>query len=202
MRHRHLCVFLLLTIPLTFYAQKTFRAGILAGISTSQYDGDTYWGYHKLGLTGGGFVNTRLSDRLTLQFEIAYVQKGARQVPNTKSPAQYTLKLDYIEVPLVLKLNVRSFTAEANIGFGALVRQYEEAQYLVVTGMRPFDKTETSFGLGISYRLNDRIEVNWRWTYSLLPVRPYQSGAVHHFRRGECNNVFAYSLRYTFENNE
>lgn len=193
---------LLLGFPLTVLSQKTFKAGIIAGISTSQYDGDTYYGYHKIGLTGGGFVRTQLNDKWSLQFEIAYVQKGARKNYNSKSWTEYKLFLNYIEVPVIARLNFRSFVIEGNLGFGALIYQREIYNGLDVTGNRPFDKTEITFGCGISYMLSKNWDVNWRFTYSLLPVRPYQSGAVHNFRRGECNNVFAYSLRYNFGKDE
>ncbi len=44
---------LLLFICLNGTAQDRFRAGLKAGIVTSQVQGDTYAGFNKLGFTGG-----------------------------------------------------------------------------------------------------------------------------------------------------
>jgi len=199
---RVVTLWVIFLIPLSVFAQKTFKAGLIAGISTSQYDGDSYYGYHKLGFTAGGFVKTNVNDKWAFQFEIAYVQKGARKNIKINSSSEYRLFLNYIEVPLIAKLNFKSFILEANLGFGALIYAKEISNGLDITGMRKFDNTEVTFGLGISYAINKRIDVNWRFTYSLLPVRPYASGATYRFRQGECNNVFAYSLRFNLGKNE
>src|SRR5688572_11278489 len=84
-----------------------FKAGLLGGIVTSQVDGDTYAGYNKAGLFGGAFVSKRISpeSRWTALFEITYIQKGSRKVPHPDRGdyVDYKLKLDYAEVPLLLK---------------------------------------------------------------------------------------------------
>ena len=92
------------SIPL--FSQQ-FKAGALAGIATTQVDGDTYAGYNKAGLLAGGFVTHKFSpeSKWSASFEIRYIQKGSRKVPHPDKGdfADYKLKLNYAEVPLLLK---------------------------------------------------------------------------------------------------
>lgn len=182
-------------------AQKVFKAGVTAGISPSQYDGDTHGGYHKFGLTGGGFVRTSLGKKWDAQFEINYIQKGARKnpIPEKGDYNHYALDLDYLEVPLLARYRYKQLVFEGGIGFGVLVREKEIINYTDYTGLRPFRGTETSFDLGGSVLLGS-LELNVRLDYSLLPVRPHVSGAIHvrSLNFGEYNNVLAFTLKYTF----
>ena len=189
-------------IPLSVFSQKTFKAGLTAGLSATQYDGDTYSGYNKPGLMGGGFVTSKVNDKIDWEFNIIYIQKGARKLTNQNTFSQYLLYLDYIEIPVYAKFNFKSFVISAGLGFGTLIRKKEIANNLDITGIRPFSKTEFSFQAGISYPLGKRFEINWRYSYSILPVRPHASGAVHYFNRGEYNNVLAFALRYNFGKDE
>lgn len=181
------------------YAQ-LFRAGISAGTAISQYDGDGYSGYNKIGLNAGGFVKTELNDKWAFQFEIIYVQKGAiRNINPAKNYVnQYALKLNYMEVPLLLKYKYKKVVVESGIGIGVLIKSYEEANYGDITGVRPFNKTELSFNAGVNYPLSDKLQINWRFTYSLLPARPFPAGATYLLNLGECNNVISFTLKYAF----
>ncbi len=201
--------FFLLIIFLTYFlhspAQRVFKAGLTAGISPSQYDGDTHGGYHKLGFMGGALVQTSLSKKWDAQFEINYVQKGARKnpIPEKGDYNHYALDLDYVEVPLLARLHYKQFIFEGGIGFGVLVREKEIINYTDYTGVRPFHKTETSFDLGGSVVMGS-LELNIRLDYSLFPVRPHVSGAidVRSLNFGEYNNVLAFTLKYIFGKHE
>ena len=94
-----------LTIGVTAHSQ-AFFGGIALGGTTSQIDGDHNNGFHKVGFTGGAFVGLELSDIFEAQFEIKYIQKGSRS--SADDPEQFTIQLDYVELPLV---------ASANLGF-------------------------------------------------------------------------------------
>jgi len=75
----------ILTIFILFLAvngfSQTFKSGLLFGVSAAQVEGDGYGGYNKAGVILGGFTNTEFSKKISLQFEIAYIGKGARKVP-------------------------------------------------------------------------------------------------------------------------
>lgn len=194
-------IFLLLFfLSLTSSYAQLFQAGLSSGISTSQYDGDGYSGYNKLGLSAGGFVKTDFNEKWSLQFEIIYIQKGAIRNPKPDKGYfnQYSIKLNYIEVPLLLKYTHKDLVFESGIGLGVLTKEEEVVNYLDITGMRPFNKTELGFNLGINYPLTKQFDINWRFTYSILPVRSFPAGTTYFLNIGECNNVMAFTLKYTF----
>ena len=54
-------IFLCLSIFIFASLQaQNFNGGIVAGMIASQYDGDSYAGFNRLGATAGGFVNYQL----------------------------------------------------------------------------------------------------------------------------------------------
>ncbi|MEP6472981.1 MAG: porin family protein, partial [Gemmatimonadota bacterium] len=77
--------------------------GPMAGMSLARLHGmdDSSTG-SRTGFVAGGFVDIPLGERLGFEPELLYVQKGARTDIN--GGLQSTLKLDYLELPLLLKL--------------------------------------------------------------------------------------------------
>lgn len=183
-------------------AQQRFKAGLKAGLSTSQVAGDTYSGYHKAGFDGGGFVTGKLSEKWSAQFEIIYIQKGSKhnQNPDKGDFSFYFLQLDYVEVPVVFQYHQQKLTFEAGPGFGYLVKEREYNDYGDITGVSPFFKTEVSFNLGISYIIYKNLGMNWRYCNSFLAIRKHASGASTWYNPGQINNVLAFTLTYQFGN--
>ena len=105
MKTKSLLLLLLLFVSITSYSQ-AFFGGVALGGTTSQIDGDHNNGFHKVGFTGGAFVGLELSDIFEAQFEIKYIQKGAKS--SADDPYQFKIHLEYVELPLV---------ASANLGF-------------------------------------------------------------------------------------
>ncbi|TAL62407.1 MAG: PorT family protein [Bacteroidetes bacterium] len=195
-----------------------FKAGVVAGMVTSQVDGDTYSGYSKAGLFAGGFVSKRFSSesKWTALFEITYIQKGSRKVPHPDKGdfADYKLKLDYAEVPLLVKYDFAvsdssgegkmNFAVLGGIAVGALVNFEESDAFGVVIGGTPFQKTDISYLLGLSYFVSKHIGFEVRTIYSIVPVRKggsstyYQNWTYKFFKPGYYNNLLVFSLRYRF----
>ncbi|MCC7302573.1 MAG: outer membrane beta-barrel protein [Bacteroidia bacterium] len=195
--------FLLFFSLLNFYgasSQVKFSSGVIAGITATQYDGDSHAGYNKLGFTGGFFTCLDLNARWKTGFEILYFQKGARKypVPAKGDFTQYALSLDYAEIPLFLRWEQKMILAEAGVSIGFLVREKEILNEVDITGQRPFGATDVSFFAGAGWKWLESWEVALRYGYSILPVRPHASGAVHYFNRGEYNNTLCLRIRYTF----
>ena len=94
-----------LTTGVTAHSQSFFGGVALGGV-TSQIDGDHNNGFHKVGITAGAFVGMEINDIFDAQFEIKYIQKGSKS--SADDPEQFTIQLDYIELPLI---------ASANLGF-------------------------------------------------------------------------------------
>lgn len=185
-------------------AQSKFKAGLLAGFTATQYDGDSHAGYNKLGLLGGVFSRIPINERWKFQFAITYFQKGARKYPNPEKGdfSQYELNLDYAEVPVLFLVKYKKIVIEGGLAIGFLVAEKEVVNEIDITGLRPFGATDFSFNLGLTYRINDSWEINSRYNYSILPVRPHPSGSVHRWNRGEYNNCLSFELRYIFGQKE
>ena len=103
---RNLIMLLLFIIIGVKAHSQAFFGGLALGGVTSQVDGDHNNGFHKVGFTFGAFAGLELTDIFEAQFEIKYIQKGSKA--SADDPDQFTIRLDYVELPLV---------AAANLGF-------------------------------------------------------------------------------------
>ena len=210
---RHQCVYCLIAlylIPYTFIPLRaqSFKAGLLAGLATTQVDGDGFAGYSKAGIFAGGFVSKRLSpeSKWTAMFEITYIQKGSKKNPI------YKVKLDYAEVPILLKYDFAvsdsasgsrtNFGVLGGIAIGDLVKSEESDAFGVLTGGTPFQKMDISYVLGLSYALSEHIGFEARTEYSIIPVRKggssayYPSWTSNIFKPGYYNNLLVFVFRY------
>jgi hypothetical protein len=187
-----------------------FKGGAVLGLNASQVDGDSYWGYDKFGLMVGGFVYTPLSHNLDIQFEIKYMSKGAQKGANDVSADQYLVyksKLNYIEIPVLLRLNtVTKVGFEAGLGFGYLFSYSESDEYgsLPTEEATKFKSFELSGLLGLNYKINNQFSGNLRYSYSLLPITSGYSNPVTTFPvlkyilKGAYNNLFSLGVYYEF----
>ena len=87
-------LFSLLSDPI---GAQQFGAGVVMGFNASQVDGDDLAGYHKLGLHLGLKSAVYLSDKLDLNIEFLYSERGSI---NPDGPEK--LKLQYIELPVLI----------------------------------------------------------------------------------------------------
>ena len=82
---------------------QSFNAGLIAGATFAQVDGDHYAGYHQLGFTAGAYANLPLDDYFAVQLELKYSLLGAhssdKEVNEYYYPP-YSLRLHYAEIPL------------------------------------------------------------------------------------------------------
>lgn len=209
--------FLVLFLILNFLISNSqdFNGGIFAGFSGSQIDGDTYAGYNKLGLVTGAFVNRDLSQRINLQFEMLYIQKGARENPNPDAlnPSLYCIDLKYIELPLLVRYKLYKFqekvTLEAGLSGAVLIKTTNKSDNYTLT--EPYKKSDFSTNIGVNYKILDNLSINLRYIYSLFfaPIRTTNENAKWMFLwplyisiPGQYNNVLALTLRYQFISKE
>lgn len=181
-------------------AQERFKAGLKAGISTSQVDGDTYGGFDKAGFDGGASIHLKFNEKWSAQFEMQFLQKGSKHVgdANKGDYSFYLMQLNYIEVPLLVQYTQKKFTFEAGPGFAYLISGKEYDGVGLIEKALPFNKTEINASIGINYKVYKNFGINWRFTNSLLPIRGYYSGAKTVYNPGQRNNVISFTLTYTF----
>ena len=196
-------IFILVLFHSVSFAQ-SFKGGIIAGMTASQYDGDTYVGFHRIGIDAGVFVNRNISKKFSWQLEMKYVQKGSFQSPSLdpQNPSpKYDLRLNYIEVPFLIKYAYKKkLSFEAGLSLGYLAAHHENINDSPVdpNSVPSFHKMEFSYQLGLSYKLFDKLYVDARYLYSIFPVRPHNGGATYRSNFGEYNNVISFTFYYQF----
>lgn len=90
------------------------KGGVTLATVSEESDVASEWGY-RVGLAAGGYVALPLGSRLAIQAEGLFNQKGARA---DVDDLVTTLKLDYLEVPVLLKYAVTHGGARSIHVFG------------------------------------------------------------------------------------
>ena len=139
-----------------------FRANLHGGFNLSQIDGDQLAGYNQPGIGGGIQTNVVLNERWEWSLGISYAQQGARKNSFSTNAALRNIRLNTIEVPLMIHLNEWKFQIGTGIAFnrlisariiddaGADVRNLYDLQDNHFSGMveaRVFLKENTGFGI-------------------------------------------------------
>ncbi len=175
-----------------------FDAGIRGGIIGSQVDGDKYEGFNKVGITAGIFVKRKLSDLFSLQLELNYIQKGSRKPTNMDDNTYYLMRVNYVEVPLLLQWHTsKSIDIFGGPSFGKLLNSYEETEFGSFTGPA-FEKYELAARIGISYKLSDQWSVDGRYCNSITTIRPFPGGYSPFFDKGQYNRWIEIGLAVGF----
>lgn len=200
-------------ISLPCYAQdnednKRFEGGFILGANITNVTGNTYTGFHKVGLNTGGVVYIHFNTTWGVSMEMLYVNKGARGAHETESLAlgtyfdKYYLNLNYIEVPVLVHLKKFSFfDFEGGFAYSRLLKSKEWAAADVPVFFDPeltwFNKEEMSILLGATMPLGERWYGNMRLQSSLAPVRPWNRVLPRYSDyTNQRNNVVSFRLIY------
>ena len=203
---------------------QTFRPGVLFGLTTSQVGGDSYQGFNKLGLTFGGYVRYNLNDNWSTQFEIYYIQKGSRNdfSISTNDPSQsseyFLLRLNYVEIPLLFRLNHRKFIYEIGPYYSQLVGMQFEWRNDNGSAAGPFtsadefnshydfqyplQSSDWGFILGVAYKITEKMVGSVRYGQGIMAIKKFESGAINPYptnlNYGWTNTVISGTIRITF----
>lgn len=199
----HAVLLIILISYSNIYSQR-FNGGIHAGVSASQVSGDELAGFNHAGIYGGGFVNIYFSQKSSVQLELNFIQKGSRKNPNPDNgdPTQYICRLNYIEMPLMYKLDIAKWlTFEIGVSAAYLVQSLEMDQNGIVSPYLQFKKYEISLIGGGYYNFSKHFMVNVRYenTFPFLPIRQHASRASHLLNKGQYNSVLVFALQYQFK---
>ncbi len=188
---------------------QVFKAGVIAGLSGSQVEGDGFGGYNKLGFIGGGFVNTDLSEKISVQFEIYFINKGSFDAahPDKGDFDSFSLNLNYIEIPVSLRYKYNKFMFEVGLYLSKFLSYHLEDEFGIRTiNQFPFKSFDFGGLVGIYYQLNEHFIFNFRSKNSIIPIRDFQNldqnvGILNKlFNRGWYNLDLNLSVRYQFGN--
>ena len=197
---------ILLILPLSSKSQ-AFFGGVAAGAVTSQVDGDENNGFHKAGLTAGAFVGLELSDIFDIQFEIKYIQKGSKS--SADDPVEFIIKLDYVEVPLVVSANLGFFNINGKkldwisfeTGFSVDVLARVRQKYNGVNENVSSQWKSLCFNgiLGLKFNLTEKLQLGTRVITSINSA--YKGNKYRALRFGQWgafNDVLELVLYYRF----
>ena len=186
---------------------QSFNAGLIAGPTFCQVDGDHYAGFHQLGFTAGAYANLPLADHLSAQMELKYSLFGAHSSGKEVSEFYYTpysLRLHYAEIPLMLRYDLGVFrvggtpldflTLEAGASLDVRLRATEDVDtdYQVTTSR--WSPVSATGNVGIHFAFNDHLGVGARFMYSIAPCR--FTGNPGWFYNQYYNKVIQFTLTY------
>ena len=189
---------------------KVFNGGVILGLNFTQIDGDTYYGYHKVGLNAGAVVYVHFTSRFGASMELLYTQKGSRGEDVTESPAigtyvtKYFMNVNYVEVPVTLHYIYHRFDVEAGVSYAYLINSSEWVQadqpVLIDPVANAFSKTDLDYIFGISRRLYKKLYANARFQYSITSIRPADRIPLGYGygNQGQFNNLFSLRFIYLF----
>ena len=190
---------------------KTFSGGMVICANFSQVDGDTYSGYHKVGLNIGGKVYVHFSSVFGASMEIIYSQKGSKAETVYDSPnigtyiESYSMKLNYAEVPIVFHIVSAPWDFEAGASFSYLISSSETIisdQPVVVDPVaNRFNTTDVDVIAGLTRKIYKHLYGNIRYEYSLTSIRPSDRVPVGYTygTAGQFNNLFNLRFVYMFK---
>ena len=178
---------------------QTIRYGLKAGVSLAHLTGFSEGTRNRVGATAGLMADAALSEKLSLHPELLFSQKGQRF--EGSGPGGFTstdlFRLNYLDLPVLLRLKFGSFFAEAGPQAGYLLSANSShtqsplpysTSSSTTEGLRRLD---VGYVLGAGYQLLGRWEVSARYNGGLLSVYSGGSGAV-------VNSVFQFQVGYLF----
>ncbi|MEC7863536.1 MAG: porin family protein [Bacteroidota bacterium] len=193
------CGFLTISIK-----AQNFGGGVILGLSTSQVGGDDLGGFNKAGLLIGIFANKSISELLSFQMEINYIQKGSNN-PKMNENGTPDISTSYIEVPLLLQYHQSNkLKIEGGVQTAYLIDGYyndldgERPKY---NDINPFINYDIGLLLGIDYNYSKNISLNTRISNSIFPIgaEDYENQAIYNYAiKGKYNSVLSFALHYNF----
>ncbi len=154
-------------------AQAGFRFGIKAGANADKIAGQTFKEGYNLSYHVGGFAEIDLTKKIGIQPELLWSQSTTSKA--TGLPAIYQslpndIKLDYLQIPVLLRYNVTSmFTLLAGPQFSVLVNHKNN---LLQNGETAFKQGDFAMVLGGQFNLK-MLRVYGRYNIGLQNINDY-----------------------------
>ncbi|MCF8234368.1 MAG: PorT family protein [Bacteroidales bacterium] len=186
---------------------QVIRGAVVGGFNLTQVDGDEVYGYNQIGFNVGASAIIPLGEHWSVSLENSFTQKGSyqsQQYSDSLFTGEYRLRLNYVQVPLLIHYNDQDrLTFGAGASWGRLVGTKEVEH----SGLQPpysdsipFDKDDFCVIADLRFRLYQRLHFNFRYSYSLTPIRERQFTQLNGetFMRKQYNNVISVRLIWIF----
>ena len=157
--------------------------GVKAGYNYSTFSGETSSLSTIEGLSGfyiGGLVELPISNVLSIQPELIFSRQGVDLRQGLKNLSIRTdtseIRLDYLNIPVMAKVNLGPIFLEGGVQFGFLVSKPKVNSYYSNVYLRnlldkdSYNSFDFGVGAGLGVKLNQRFFVETRYTYSLTNV--------------------------------
>lgn len=201
MKNIYLLLILIVGTAAAGYSQR-FEGGLLGGLNASQVDGDTHSGYNKAGIVAGAYVINNFSERLFAGMEIKFAQKGSRKNPDFKTGDQekYIIRLSYIDMPVYLGVRTGERTSIlAGVSAGYLVNSKILDNHGPYPDQPVFNEFDIQGLIGFRFQITNRLAVDLRGAYSLLPIRENPGEAEIYWLDSQFNNLLSTTLLYRLD---
>lgn len=175
--------FLIIIAVCGFSQVRAQNFGVKAGYNYSTLSGETSSISTIEGLSGfyiGGLVELPISNMLSIQPELIFSRQGVNLRQGIKNLSIRTdtseIRLDYLNIPVMAKVNLGPIFLEGGVQFGFLVNKPKVDSYIANVYLRNLlDKDSYNFfdfgvGAGLGVKLNQHFFVETRYTYSLTNV--------------------------------
>ena len=159
--------------------------GVKAGYNYSTFSGETSSLSTIEGLSGfyiGGLVELPISNVLSIQPELIFSRQGAAWEKDYNIPIlgkgslKNDIKLDYLNIPVMAKVNLGPLFLQGGVQFGFLVSKPEIGNYIAnvrigtLLDKDSYNSFDFGVGAGLGFNLNRRLFVEARYTHSLTNV--------------------------------
>ena len=157
--------------------------GVKAGYNYSTFSGETSSISTIEGLSGfyiGGLVELPISNMLSVQPELIFSRQGVDLRQGLKNLSIRTdtseIRLDYLNIPVMAKVNLGPIFLEGGVQFGFLVNKPKVDSYIANVYLRnlldkdSYNSFDFGVGAGLGVKLNQHFFVETRYTYSLTNV--------------------------------
>jgi len=175
---------------------QNFKAGLVAGISTSQVSGDQLGGFNKIGLKLGASVNHIINPASRGQLAIYYIDKGSNDLNS-----DFKIDLSYIETSWCVQKTSKALIYEGGLLFGVLVdgKTYDIYGYEDIQ-KSDFHKFDIGAKLAAGIKLKPQLSMFWELSNSIpfFPVQDHPGRATYGLNKGKYNSIFSFSFRYLF----
>ena len=176
-------------------ANAQVQFGVKAGANLSNITGNDQSGNSALiGLNAGVFAKVPISGAFSFAPEVLYSGKGAK---NTQAGVEYTLRENYLDVPLLFKWqHVSGFNVVTGPQVGFLLSANIKAQGQSEDVKSSFKSTEFAWDFGVGYEIPKcPVGIEFRYNLGLSNIADNSSSSSSSATAH--NSVFQLGLRYT-----
>ena len=189
-----ICIFSLSIISYCY--SQNFKAGLIAGFSTSQVSGDQLGGFNKLGIKFGASVNHFINSASRGQLALYYIDKGSNDINSN-----FRIDLSYIETSWCVQKTSKGFIYEGGLLFGILIdgKTYDIYGFEDIQ-KNDFHKFDVGAKLAAGVKLKPQLTIFWELSNSIpfFPIQDHPGKATYGINKGKYNSILSFSFRYLF----